>query len=68
MIKTDTQLETTIKRITWFQNQLAHLRNTEPKSVDFHASAKGFIMEIDRMQLEVREHLSLHPSEIKEAA
>lgn len=68
MIKNDIQLETTIRRISWFQGQLTHLRNTEANPVNFHASAKGFIMEIDRMQLEVREYLSLHPSEVKEAA
>ena len=30
----------------------------------YHAAASGFLTEIDRMQLEVREYLSLHPAEI----
>jgi hypothetical protein len=29
MITNDQQLQTTLERITWFQNQVAHLRKTE---------------------------------------
>jgi len=68
MITNDPQLETTRKRITWFQDQLAHLRKTETNPVNYRASASGFLAEIDRMQLEVREYLSMHPSEIAGAA
>ena len=31
--------------------------------VNYRLSASGFLEEIDRMQLEVREYLSLHPTE-----
>jgi hypothetical protein len=68
MIANDQQLQTTQERITWFQNQLAHLRRTEANPVNYHAAASGFLAEIDRMQLEVREYLSLHPTEAPEAA
>ena len=58
MIKNDVELDTTFQRISWFQQQLAHLRNTEKSPTNYHAAAKGFISEIDRMQLQVREYLS----------
>jgi hypothetical protein len=68
MIANDQQLQTTQQRITWFQNQLAQLRRTEANPVNYHAAASGFLAEIDRMQLAVREYLSLHPTEAPEAA
>jgi hypothetical protein len=38
---------------------LAHLRRVEPNPTNYRLSASGFLAEIDRMQLEVREYLSL---------
>lgn len=67
MITNDRELQTTLDRIRRFQNQLAHLRNTEANPVNFHASASGFLAEIDRMQLEVREYLSAHPADVAPA-
>lgn len=68
MIANDQELKVTLERIARFQAQIAHLRNTEPNPANYHASASGFIAEVDRMQLEVREYLSLHPEESKAAA
>jgi hypothetical protein len=68
MITTEQQLKTTTERIAWFQAQLVHLRRTEPNPVNFRAAASGFLTEIDRMQLEVREYLSTHPTELAKAA
>jgi hypothetical protein len=68
MITNDQQLQTTLERITWFQNQVAHLRKTETNPVNYRASGSGFLTEIDRMQLEVREYLSFLPSERTKAA
>jgi hypothetical protein len=68
MITTDEQLQTTRARISWFQDQVAHLRRTEPNPKNYRASVSGFLSEIDRMQLEVREYLSMHPSEFVGAA
>jgi hypothetical protein len=67
MITSDRELQTTLDRIRRFQNQVAHLRNTESNPVNFHASASGFLAEIDRMQLEVREYLSAHPADLASA-
>jgi hypothetical protein len=61
MIANDTELQVTLERIARMHAQVAHLRKVE-------ASASGFIAEIDRMQLEVREYLSLHPAEVQAAA
>jgi hypothetical protein len=68
MISNDSELQTTMKRIERFQNQVAHIRKTETNPANYHASVSGFIAEIDRMQLEVREYLSLHPVEMQSVA
>ena len=67
MIHTQREFETTIKRIAALQSQVAHLRNVEINPANYHASASGFIAEIDRMQLAVRDYLSLHPTETSQA-
>ena len=38
-------------------------RKVETNPLTYRLSASGFLAEIDRMQLEVREYLALHPSE-----
>ena len=68
MIANDQQLQTTLERIAWFQKQAAQLRTTATNPVNYRAAVSGFLAEIDRMQLEVREYLSFLPSEIAGAA
>lgn len=68
MIANDQQLETTLERIAWFQMQVAHLRKTETNPVNYRAAVSGFLAEIDRMQLEVREYFSFLPAEKAGAA
>jgi hypothetical protein len=68
MIADDLQFQTTLDRITWFQNQVAQLRRTETNPVNYRATVFGFLAEIDRMQLEVREYLSFLPTETAGAA
>ena len=63
MIANDQELQTTLQRIAWFQNQVAHLRTTESNPANYRAAVSGFLAEIDRMQLEVREYLSFLPME-----
>lgn len=63
MIADDQQLAVTLDRIAWLQRQAAHLRRSEPNPANYRAASAGFLAEIDRMQREVREFLSLHPSE-----
>ena len=64
MIANDQELTVTLERIARFQAQVTHLRNTESNPTNYHAAVSGFLAEIDRMQLEVREYLSLHPREL----
>ena len=64
MIANDQDLQTSLDRIARFQAQVAHLRNVETNPANYHMSVSGFLAEIDRMQLEVREYLSLHPTEL----
>lgn len=68
MIRNDQEFKVTLDRISKFQMQVAHLRNTETNPANFHASVSGFLTEIDRMQLEVREYLSVHPREFEATA
>ena len=58
MIEGDTELTATLERIRHLQQQLALLRKAETNSVNYRLSSSGFIAEIDRMQLAVREYLS----------
>jgi hypothetical protein len=62
MIQNDIELQTTLERIARFQQQVVHLRKVETNPTNYRLSASGFLAEIDRMQLEVREYLTLHPS------
>lgn len=53
MITNNEQLRTTLERIAWFQNQVAHLRETELNPLNYRAAVSGFLAEIGRMQLDV---------------
>ncbi len=64
MITNDQQLKATLERITRFQAQVAHLRQVETNAENYHLAVTGFLTELDRMQLEVREYLSVHPTEL----
>ncbi len=68
MIKDDQELDATLERIRHFQSHLAHLRKTETNPTNFRLSSSGFLAEIDRMQLEVREYLSSPASQVNASA
>lgn len=40
MIADDKQLQTTLDRIAWFQQQVAHLRQTETNPVNYRAAVR----------------------------
>ena len=63
MIQNDQELEATKARLRHFQNQVERLRHVETNLQNYRLSAGGYLAEIDRMNLEVREYLFLHPSE-----
>lgn len=64
VIANDQELNVTLDRIAKFQRQVARLRAVETNPTDYHSSASGYLAEIDRMQLDVREYLSLPPAEL----
>ena len=64
MITNDQELAATEASIAWMHAQISNLRKVETNPQNYRASAGGFIAELDRLNVEVREYLSLHPSEI----
>ena len=64
MISNDEELRVTLARIERFQQQVARLRQVETNPTNYRLSAEGYLAEIDRMNLEVRDYLSIHPSEV----
>ncbi|MEK6287488.1 MAG: hypothetical protein AABO57_17230 [Acidobacteriota bacterium] len=68
MIRNNDELEATKERIRYFQDQVERLRVVETNPHNYRSSAGGYLAEIDRMNLEVREYLSVHPSEMNDQA
>ena len=68
MISDDAQLAATLARIVWFQGQIAQLRRTEANPANYKAAAEGFLVEVDRMQRDVREYLATHPADLAQVA
>ncbi|MCE9526947.1 MAG: hypothetical protein K8R36_12925 [Planctomycetales bacterium] len=64
MILNDNELEAAQKRISRFQAQVSHLRKVEPDPENFRLESSAYLSEIDKLQLEVREYLFSHPSQM----
>ncbi len=64
MIQNDEEYRVTIERIAYFQKQIFHLRQVEKNPENYRLSAGGFLAELDRMSLEVREYLWSHPTQL----
>ena len=67
MIANDQELKVALERIARFQDQVTHLRRVETNPENYPSAVSGFLAEIDRMQLEVREYLSIHPADVSSA-
>jgi hypothetical protein len=63
VISNDEELRVMLARIDRFQQQVARLREVETNPTNYRLSAEGYLAEIDRMNLEVRDYLSMHPTE-----
>jgi hypothetical protein len=63
MIANEQEFRATMERIGRFEAQAAHLRKVETNPTNYRAAVSGFLAEIDRMQLEIREFLCLHPND-----
>ena len=66
MIHNEEEYKTTLERIGQFQKQVENLREVEKIPENYHLSVSGFLAELDRMNLEVREYLWSHPSHFSE--
>ena len=62
MIANDQEFNATLERIAKVQRQVRHLREVETNPTNYYGSVSAFLAEIDRMQLEVREYVNLHPA------
>ena len=65
MIANDAELKTTLDRIDMFRRQITELRRKETNPENYRLAVSGYLSEIDRMNLEVREFLSLLPGELE---
>jgi hypothetical protein len=65
MISNDQELQATLERMRQFQLQAANLRRVERNPANYRLSASGYLAELDRMTLEVRDYLRSHPSEAR---
>jgi len=63
MIQNNHELQVTLDRIARMQKQVAVLRRNETNPANYRLSVSGYLAEIDRMNLEVREYLLFHPQE-----
>ena len=68
MIKNDVELKVTLERIQHFTDLVLNMRKVEKNLSTYEASAGGFLAEIGKMNLEVNEYLSLHPSRFEQEA
>jgi hypothetical protein len=64
LIANDREPEVTLERIAQFQTPVMDLRRVETNAANYRAAAGGFLAEIDRMQLEVRQYLGRDPAEL----
>lgn len=54
MIRNEQELQATLKRIKYFQRQIATLRQVETNPVNYRLSVGGYLAELDRMNLEIK--------------
>jgi D-serine dehydratase len=66
MIHHDTELQVTQERIQRFERFLAEARKTSSPAI-YHALAEEYLMEIEKMQAEIREYLSRLPEPVEAA-
>jgi hypothetical protein len=65
MIRNDVELEATQERVVRFWRMVEAIRQGEKNPGNYHSSAGGFLAEIEKMNREINEYLSVHPSEFE---
>jgi hypothetical protein len=68
VIKNEQEFQAMLDRIRYFQQQIAQLRKVETNLTNYRLSVSGYLAELDRMNLEVREYLWSLPSEVQDKA
>jgi hypothetical protein len=63
MIGNEKEFNTTLARIASLQKQVVYLREVESNPENYRLSVGGFLAELDRMNLEIREYLWSHPGQ-----
>ena len=63
MFQSEQEYRTTLQRIERFQREVEQLRKAEANPHNYRLSAGGYLAELDRMQLDIREYLWSHPTE-----
>jgi hypothetical protein len=63
MISDYQELQAALERVRRFRPQVANLRRVERNPENYRLSASGYLAELDRMTLEVRDYLWSHPTE-----
>jgi hypothetical protein len=63
MINNEKEFSVTLARIARLQEQVVHLRKVENNPENYRLSVGGFLAELDRMNLEIREYLWFHPNQ-----
>jgi hypothetical protein len=61
MINNEQEFTSTLERIANLQKQVVHLQEVENNPENYRLSVGGFLAELDRMNLEIREYLWSHP-------
>lgn len=65
MIHNKEEYSSALERISYFQKQAARIREVEVNSENYHLSAAGYLAELDRMNLEIREYLWSLPGQLE---
>ena len=66
MINYEKEYKTTLERISQFQKQVEQIRKVKTDPENYHLSVSGFLAELDRMNLDVREYLWSPPGQFSE--
>ncbi len=61
MIANEQEFGAALERIAFLQKQVVHLREIETNPENYRCSVGGFLAELDRMNLEIREYLWFYP-------
>lgn len=68
MIRNQNEFAVTRARVEYFQQQIEQIRKVERDPENYRSSTGAYLAEIDKLNREIREYLSVHPSEFDNQA